>query len=74
MKDLGSGDRASDEFEGKISQKRCISKVNVGVNSACFQSVPHRPLLTPIYRWPGLKDREGSDTDYNIDIRHELVF
>jgi hypothetical protein len=26
-------------------------------------------LLAPIYRWPGLEDRVGSDTDYNIDIR-----
>jgi hypothetical protein len=72
MKDLG--DRASDELEGKISQKRWLSKVNVGVNLTCFQSVPYRPLLAPIYRWPGLRDREGSDTDYNINIRHELVF
>jgi hypothetical protein len=45
-----------------------------GVNLACFQSVPHHPLLAPIYRWPGLKDWEGSDTDYSIDIRHELIF
>jgi hypothetical protein len=51
-----------------------LSKVNVGVNLACFQSVPHRPLLTPIYRWPGPKDRVGSDTNYNIDIRYELIF
>jgi hypothetical protein len=65
---------ASDELEGKISQTRWLSKVNVGVNLACFQSIPHRPLLAPIYRWPGLRDREGSGTDYNIDIRHELVF
>jgi hypothetical protein len=71
MKEFGS--RVSDELEGKISQTRCVSKVNVGVNLACFQSVPHRRLLAPIYRWPGLKDREGSNTDYNIDIRHELV-
>jgi hypothetical protein len=63
-----------DELEGKITQTRCVSKVNVGVNLACFQSVPHRPLLAPIYRWPGLKEREGSDTDYNIDIQHELIF
>jgi hypothetical protein len=54
----------------KISQTRYVSKVNAGVNLACFQSVSHRPLLAPIYRWPGLKDREGSDTYYNIDIRH----
>jgi hypothetical protein len=64
----------SDELEGKISQTRWLSKVNVGVNLACFQSVPNRPLLAPIYRWPGLRDREGSDTDYNINVRHELVF
>jgi hypothetical protein len=38
-------------------------------NLACFQSGLHRPLLAPIYRWPGLEDRVGSDTDYNIDIR-----
>jgi hypothetical protein len=56
------------------SVKQGVSKVNVRVNLACFQSVPHRPLLAPIYRWPGLKDREGSDTDYNIDIRHKLIF
>jgi hypothetical protein len=46
----------------------------MGIDLACFQSVPHRPLLAPIYRWPCLKDREGSDTDYNINIRYELVF
>jgi hypothetical protein len=39
------------------------------LNLACFQSGLHRPLLAPIYRWPGLEDRVGSDTDYNIDIR-----
>jgi fido (protein-threonine AMPylation protein) len=34
-------------------------------NLAYFQSALHRPLLAPIYRWPGLEDRVGSDTDYN---------
>jgi hypothetical protein len=43
------------------------------VNLARFQSVPHRPLLAPLYRWPGLKEQDGSDTYYNIGIRHELV-
>jgi hypothetical protein len=43
-------------------------------NLACFQSIPHRPLLAPIYRWLGLEDQKGSDTDYNIDIRHKLIF
>jgi hypothetical protein len=32
-------------------------------------NLAYRPLLAPIYRWPGLEDRVGSDTDYNIDIR-----
>jgi hypothetical protein len=43
-------------------------KVNVGMKPGFFQSVPHHPLLAPIYRWPGLEDLVGSDTDYNIDI------
>jgi hypothetical protein len=64
----------SDELEGKISQTRWLSKVNVGINLACFQSISYRPLLGPIYKWPGLRDQEGSDTNYNIDIRHEHVF
>jgi hypothetical protein len=55
------------------SNKVCI-KSKRRVNLACLQSIPYRPLLAPIYRWPGLKDREGSDIDYSIDIRHELVF
>jgi hypothetical protein len=40
---------------------------------AYFQSVPDRPLLAPIYRWPGLKEPVKFDTYYNISIRHELV-
>jgi hypothetical protein len=43
------------------------------MNLAFFQSVPYHPLLAPIYRWPDLKEREGSGTYYNIGIRHELV-
>jgi hypothetical protein len=49
------------------SNKVCIESKRRN-NLACFQSVPYRPLLAPIYRWPGLKDREGSDKDYSIDI------
>jgi hypothetical protein len=58
----------------KISQTRRVSKINVVVNLACSQSVPDRPLLAPIYRWPGLKETVGSDTYYNIGIQHGLVF
>jgi hypothetical protein len=64
---------ASDELEGKISQTRRVSRVNVVVDLAYFLSVPDRPLLAPIYRWPGLKEPVGFDTYYNIDIRHRLV-
>jgi hypothetical protein len=60
------------------------SKVNQS-NKVCIESkrksklglllICHSPSSPgPIYRCPGLKDREGSDTDYNIGIRHELVF
>jgi hypothetical protein len=59
---------AMDELEGRISQTRCVSRVNVVVDLAYFQSVPECPLLAPIYRWPGLKEREGSETYYNIGI------
>jgi hypothetical protein len=61
-------------MNSKISQTRCVSKVNVVMNLGCFQSVPDRPLLAPIYRWPGLKEREGSDTYYNSGIWYELIF
>jgi hypothetical protein len=57
----------------KISQTRHVSRINVVVNLAYSQSVPDRPLLAPIYRWPGLKDPVGSDTYYNINIRYGLV-
>jgi hypothetical protein len=57
----------------KISQTRHVSRINMVVNLAYSQSVPDRPLLAPIYRWPGLKEPVGSDTYYNIGIRHGLV-
>jgi hypothetical protein len=52
----------------KISQTRRLLRINVVVGLAYIQSVPDRPLLTPIYRWPGLKEPVGLDTYYNIDI------
>jgi hypothetical protein len=63
------------QMNSKINQSnKVVSRVNVVVNLACFHSVPRCPLLAPIYRWPGLKEWEGSDTHYNSGIRHELVF
>jgi hypothetical protein len=57
----------------KISQTRHVSRINVVVNLAYSQSIPDRPLLAPIYRWPGLKEPVGSDTYYNVCFRHGLV-
>jgi hypothetical protein len=49
-------------------------KVNVGVEPGLLSICPTPSPPGPLYRWPGLKDRVGSDTDYNIDIQHELIF
>jgi hypothetical protein len=54
----------------KINQTKRISRINVEVNLVYSQYVPNRPLLAPIYRWPGLKEPIGSDTYYNVCIRH----
>jgi hypothetical protein len=43
-------------------------KVNMGVKPGLLSICPTPPLLAPIYRWLGLEDRVGFDTDYNIDI------
>jgi hypothetical protein len=52
------------------SVKRGVYENKLGCRTwLSFQSGLHRPLLAPIYRWPGLEDWVGSDTDYNIDIR-----
>jgi hypothetical protein len=33
------------------------------------QSIPGRPLLAPLYRWPGLEEPVGFNTNYNVCIR-----
>jgi hypothetical protein len=58
----------------KISQTRCVSRISVVLNLAQSQSVPGRPLLAPIYRWLGLKEPVGFNTNYSIGIRYQLVF
>jgi hypothetical protein len=45
-----------------------------GTQLAQSQSVPGRPLLAPIYRWPGLEDPIGFNINYIIGIRYHLVF
>jgi hypothetical protein len=55
----------------KVSQTSrdyaCI-KNKRGIQLAQSQSVPGRPLLAPIYRWPGLKDPVGFNTNYSVRI------
>jgi hypothetical protein len=52
----------------KISQTRrglvCVEN-KCGTQLAQSQSGPGRPLLAPIYRWPGLKDPVGFNTNYS---------
>jgi hypothetical protein len=61
------GKRALDELEGSDSDKqgeyRCILRVNLESILAQSRRVPSRPLLAPIYRWPGLEDLVGFDTN-----------
>jgi hypothetical protein len=59
----------------KISQTRrdllCIENKR---DTQSAQSQSGRPLLAPIYRWSGLKDPVAFDTNYNVCIRHHLIF
>jgi hypothetical protein len=61
----------------KISQTRrglvCVENKR-GTQLAQSQSGPGRPLLAPIYRWPGLEDPVGFNTNYSVCIRCHLVF
>jgi hypothetical protein len=61
----GGGHRMNSKV--KIIQTRCVSRISV-LNLAQSQSVLGRPLLAPIYRWPGLKEPVGFNTNYNIPI------
>jgi hypothetical protein len=60
----------------KISQTRrglvCIENKR-GTQLAQSQSVPGRPLLAPLYRWPSLEGLVGFDTNYIVCIQHHLV-
>jgi hypothetical protein len=51
----------------------CI-KNKCSTQLAQSQSVPGRPLLAPLYRWLGLEEPVGFNTNYNVHIRCHLVF
>jgi hypothetical protein len=61
----------------KISQTRrgwvCVENKH-GTQLAQSQSFPGRPLLAPLYRWPGLEEPVGFNTNYNVFIWCHLVF
>jgi hypothetical protein len=61
----------------KISQTRwglvCVEN-KCGTQLAQSQSVPGRPLLAPLYRWPGLEEQVGFNTNYNVCIWCHLIF
>jgi hypothetical protein len=61
----------------KINQTRrgfvCVENKR-GTQLAQSQSVSGRPLLAPIYRWPGLEKPVGFNTNYNVYIRRYLLF
>jgi hypothetical protein len=61
----------------KIRQTRrglmCIENKR-GIQLAQSQSIPDRPLLAPLYRWPGLEHPVGFNTNCNVCIRCHLVF
>jgi hypothetical protein len=61
----------------KIRQTRqglmCLENKH-GTQLSQSQSVPSRPLLAPLYRWPGLKEPVWFNTNYNVFIRCHLVF
>jgi hypothetical protein len=57
----------------EASQTRCdyaCIENKHGTQLAQSQSLPGRPLLAPIYRWPGLKDPVGFNTNYSVCIRY----
>jgi hypothetical protein len=65
----------------KVSQTRCdyvYIKNKRGTQLTQSQSVPGRPLLAPIYRWPGLKDPVGFNTNtvsvYDIISYFDYVY
>jgi hypothetical protein len=58
----------SDELEGKVSDKQDeyrILRVNLESMLAQSQCILGRPLMPPIYRWPGPEKPIGFDINYN---------
>jgi hypothetical protein len=77
MKDLGSGRGREMNSKVKIKQtRRGLARIanKRGTQLAQSQSIPGRPLLTPLYRWSGLEELVEFNTNYNVCIRYHLIF
>jgi hypothetical protein len=63
---------ASNELKGKDQSNKARFGVCVenkrGTQLAQSHSVPGRPLLAPLYRWPGLEEPVGFNTNYSVCI------
>jgi hypothetical protein len=70
----GRGHRMNSKVEVSQTSRdyACIENKR-GTQLSQSQSFPGRPLLAPIYRWPGLKDSIGYHTNYSVRIRYHLV-
>jgi hypothetical protein len=60
--------------EGVVMHSYACIENKHGTQLAQSQSIPGRPLLAPIYWWPGLKDPVGFNTNYSVHIRGDIVF
>jgi hypothetical protein len=71
----GRGRRMNSKI--KISQTRrgfmCVENKR-GTQLTQSPYVPGRPLMAPIYRWPGLEKPVGFNINYNVCIWCHLVF
>jgi hypothetical protein len=51
----------------------CVENM-CGTQLTQSQCAPDRPLLAPIYTWPGLEDLVGFNTNYSVCIWRHLLF
>jgi hypothetical protein len=65
-----------DELRGRVSGKQGeyhILRANIKSILAQSRYIPGRPLLALTYRWPGLKDPVGFDTNLSIILLKQLT-
>jgi hypothetical protein len=71
----GRGRRMNSKVKIRQTRRSLVCVKNKRTTQlAQSQSIPGRPLLALLYRWPGLEDPVGFNTNYNVCIRCHLVF